>query len=203
MSTLSSAPRAPWWSRSVRAPPGQGVTFVELFFDLVFVFAVTQVTRLLAHDLTWVGVARAALVFWLVWWAWTQFTWALNGADTTRTLVRVGTLAATGVAFLMAISVPNAFEAGQIIEQARAINPTLPIIARAHSDAEVDYLQKLGANVTIMGEREIADAMVEHALGTPPAPRTRIDGAQAPKPAATTAEADPEAVAGAVAAGDG
>jgi K+:H+ antiporter len=100
------------------------------------------------------------------------------------------------------VAVPNAFEAGQIIEQARGINPTLPIIARAHSDAEVDYLQKLGANVTIMGEREIADAMVEHALGTPPAPRSRIDGAQAPKPAATT-EPDPEAVAGAVAAGDG
>jgi CPA2 family monovalent cation:H+ antiporter-2 len=62
------------------------------------------------------------------------------------------------------VAVPNAFEAGQIIEQARALNPTLEIIARAHSDAEVDYLQKLGANVTIMGEREIARAMLEHAF---------------------------------------
>jgi CPA2 family monovalent cation:H+ antiporter-2 len=101
------------------------------------------------------------------------------------------------------VAVPNAFEAGQIIEQARAINATLPIIARAHSDAEVDYLQKLGANVTIMGEREIADAMVEHALGTPPAPRPRIDGAQIPRPAPAAAELDPGAAAGAVAAGDG
>lgn len=56
-------------------------------------------------------------------------------------------------------------EAGQIIEQARAINPSLPIIARAHTDAEVEHLQKLGADVTIMGEREIAVAMVEHAFG--------------------------------------
>ena len=63
------------------------------------------------------------------------------------------------------VAVPNAFEAGQIIEQARTINPTLPIIARAHSDAEVEHLQKLGATTTIMGEREIADAMVENALG--------------------------------------
>jgi monovalent cation:H+ antiporter-2, CPA2 family len=108
-----------------------------------------------------------------------------------------------GQARWLFVAVPNAFEAGQIIEQARAINATLPIIARAHSDAEVDYLQKLGANVTIMGEREIADAMVEHALGTPPAPRSRIDGAQAPKSAETVAEPDPGAVAGAVAAGDG
>jgi CPA2 family monovalent cation:H+ antiporter-2 len=89
------------------------------------------------------------------------------------------------------VAVPNAFEAGQIIEQARGISPTLPIIARAHSDAEVDYLQKLGANVTIMGEREIADAMVEHALGTPPAPRPRIDGAPSPaEPVAGAAAAD-------------
>jgi CPA2 family monovalent cation:H+ antiporter-2 len=63
------------------------------------------------------------------------------------------------------VAVPNAFEAGQIIEQARAINPGLPIIARAHTDAEVEHLQTLGADVTIMGEREIAAAMVEHAFG--------------------------------------
>ena len=69
-----------------------------------------------------------------------------------------------GQARWLFVAVPNAFEAGQIIEQARTINPSLPIIARAHSDAEVDYLQTLGANVTIMGEREIADAMVQHAL---------------------------------------
>ena len=60
------------------------------------------------------------------------------------------------------VAVPNAFEAGQVIEQARAINPHLPIIARAHSDAEVDHLQGLGASVTIMGEQEIARAMIEH-----------------------------------------
>jgi K+:H+ antiporter len=60
--------------------------------------------------------------------------------------------------------VPNAFEAGQIVEQARAINAGLPIVARAHSDAEVDYLQNLGASITIMGEHEIARAMIEHAV---------------------------------------
>ena len=62
------------------------------------------------------------------------------------------------------VAVPNAFEAGQIIEQARAVNPQLPIIARAHFDAEVEHLQRLGANVTIMGENEIARAMAEHAV---------------------------------------
>ncbi len=62
------------------------------------------------------------------------------------------------------VAVPNAFEAGQIIEQARALNPQLPIVARAHSDAEVEHLQRLGASVTIMGENEIARAMAEYAV---------------------------------------
>jgi len=63
------------------------------------------------------------------------------------------------------VAIPNAFEAGQAVEQARAANPSLEIIARAHSDAEIDYLRQHGANLIIMGEREIARGMIEHALG--------------------------------------
>ena len=88
----------------------QGVTFVELFFDLVFVFSVTQIVGILHHGLSWTTIGQAVLVFWLVWWAWTQFTWALNSADTTHPKVELGTLVATAVAFFMAIAVPEAFE---------------------------------------------------------------------------------------------
>ncbi|MCJ7709977.1 MAG: low temperature requirement protein A, partial [Chloroflexi bacterium] len=95
--------------RSLRASGPQSVTFVELFFDLVFVFAVTQVTALTAHDLTAEGAIRSVLLFWLIWWAWTQFTWTLNPADTTHSGVRVITLVATAVAFVMATAVPGAF----------------------------------------------------------------------------------------------
>jgi low temperature requirement protein LtrA len=95
--------------RGVRAAGPQAVTFVELFFDLVFVFAVTQITAKTAHDLTPGGVFRAVLLGWLIWWAWTQFTWTLNPADTTHAGVRVLTLAATAAAFVMAASVPRAF----------------------------------------------------------------------------------------------
>ena len=94
---------------SIRTSDPQPVTFVELFFDLVFVFAVTQLTVLTVHDLTPGGVLRSILLGWLIWWAWTQFTWTLNPADTTHPGVRVMTLAATGVALVMAASVTRAF----------------------------------------------------------------------------------------------
>jgi len=87
----------------------QGATFIELFFDLVFVYALTQVTSLLLHDLTWSGAARAVVVAWLVWWAWTQFTWTLSPADTTHPVVEVVVLLATAVAFFMARSVVESF----------------------------------------------------------------------------------------------
>jgi monovalent cation:H+ antiporter-2, CPA2 family len=59
-------------------------------------------------------------------------------------------------------AIPDPFENGNLIEQARAANPDLEIIARAHSDAEVDHLKRFGANLIIMGEREIARGMADH-----------------------------------------
>ncbi len=97
-------------SVNLRAPNDQGVTFVELFFDLVFVFAVTNVTGLVLDNLTLAGATQAILVFWMIWWAWTQFTWSLNPADTNHSYVRVATLIATGIAFTMATSVGNAYQ---------------------------------------------------------------------------------------------
>jgi low temperature requirement protein LtrA len=96
-------------SRSIVSPEDQRVTFVELFFDLVFVFSVTQIVGLLHDGVDWAHAGQAVLVFWLVWWAWTQFTWALNAADTTHPLIALGTLLSTAVAFFMAVAVPGAF----------------------------------------------------------------------------------------------
>jgi CPA2 family monovalent cation:H+ antiporter-2 len=60
-----------------------------------------------------------------------------------------------GAQYLL-VAIPEAFEAGQIVQQARAANPGIQIIARAHSDAEVEHLKNMGADLIIMGEREIA-----------------------------------------------
>jgi CPA2 family monovalent cation:H+ antiporter-2 len=80
-------------------------------------------------------------------------------------------LAAANVkaARILFVAIPDAFEAGQIVEQARKARAGLEIVARAHFDAEVEYLQKLGANQVIMGEREIAQAMLAYAAERKPA----------------------------------
>ena len=67
-----------------------------------------------------------------------------------------------GGARYLLVAIPEAFEAGQIVQQARAANPGIQIIARAHSDAEVEHLKSLGANLIIMGEREIALGIIQN-----------------------------------------
>jgi CPA2 family monovalent cation:H+ antiporter-2 len=80
------------------------------------------------------------------------------------------------------LAIPNAFEAGQVVLRARAANPDIDIIARAHSDAEVEHLTGLGANTVIMGEREIARGIVEEVLGDRPKPPLPDEEQGGPKP---------------------
>jgi low temperature requirement protein LtrA len=99
---------------SIVSPDDQRVTFVELFFDLVFVFCITQVVGLLHGHVDLHAAGSALLVFWLVWWAWTQFTWALNAANTEHPRVRVITLSATAIAFFLAVGIPGALGDGAL-----------------------------------------------------------------------------------------
>jgi CPA2 family monovalent cation:H+ antiporter-2 len=64
---------------------------------------------------------------------------------------------------LLISAIPNVFEAGQVIGRARTLNSSIEVLARAHSDAEVEHLKRHGAEVVIMGEREIARRMIEYA----------------------------------------
>jgi CPA2 family monovalent cation:H+ antiporter-2 len=75
------------------------------------------------------------------------------------------------------VAVPDAFEGGQIVAQARERNGSLPIVARAHSEAEIEHLKKHGASEVIMGEHEIAKAMIE---AIPPA--ASASGQASPNP---------------------
>jgi low temperature requirement protein LtrA len=86
-------------------------TNLELFLDLVFVFAVTQIASLVSHDLTLAGAARGLLIAWLVWWQWSQFTWAGSAIDLQqRTATRVLVLCTIPATLTMAVSIPNSFQ---------------------------------------------------------------------------------------------
>ena len=98
--------------KDLHSPKGQGADFIELFFDLVFVYAITRITADTAHHLDAKHVMQSVLTFWLIWWGWTQFTWALNAANTKITGIRMIMLVATGVAFVMASSADEAFGDG-------------------------------------------------------------------------------------------
>lgn len=85
------------------------VGFLELFFDLVFVFAITQVVGLLHADHSPAGWGRAGLMLWLVWWAWSQYAWAGNAVDLNTSATRATVLAATGTMLVAAIAIPDAY----------------------------------------------------------------------------------------------
>lgn len=99
-------------NKNLISPHQQSADFVELFFDLVFVYAITRITSLTANNFDTQHVLQSLLIFWLIWWAWTQFTWALNAANTKFAEVRLIVLIATGVAFVMASSTSFAFTDG-------------------------------------------------------------------------------------------
>jgi len=91
------------------------VTPLELFFDLVFVFAITQVTSLLSEDATWRGLLHGMLVLAAVWWAWNVYAWLTSAADVDEGGVRLAILAAMATMLVVALAVPDAFGANALI----------------------------------------------------------------------------------------
>lgn len=87
----------------------RGASFLELFFDLVFVYAITQISSLIRQDANVEAFLRATLIFSIVWWGWSQFTWTCNGIDVDDRRARVAMLLATIAAFFMAQDLPDAF----------------------------------------------------------------------------------------------
>lgn len=86
------------------------VTSLELFFDLVFVFALTQVTAFMADELSWQGILRGALVLMLLWWAWTAYAWLANIASTEERSIQLAILAGMAAMFVLALCIPEAFD---------------------------------------------------------------------------------------------
>ena len=94
----------------VRSVEGdERVTPLELFFDLVFVFALTQVTGFLAANESGEGLLRGALLFAALWWAWEAYAWLTNTLDPEEGAVRLAVFASTGAMLIAALATPSAF----------------------------------------------------------------------------------------------
>jgi low temperature requirement protein LtrA len=85
------------------------VTTMELFFDLVYVFAITQLSHALLHDLTWRGALETLVLFLAVWWSWNYTAWATNWIDPDRTPVRLLLLVLMLISLIMSAAIPQAF----------------------------------------------------------------------------------------------
>jgi low temperature requirement protein LtrA len=88
---------------------GERVTPLELFFDLVFVLAITQCTALMAHHPTWAGIAQGLLVLGMLWWAWTGYAWLTSVVDPEEGAVRLIIFGAMAALLLVSLCVPEAF----------------------------------------------------------------------------------------------
>jgi low temperature requirement protein LtrA len=100
--------RAPRLSAVLRE--GERVTPLELFFDLVFVLAITQCTALMAEHPTWPGLAQGMLVLGVLWWSWVGYAWLTSVVDPEEGAVRFAIFGAMAAFLIAAIAVPEAFD---------------------------------------------------------------------------------------------
>ena len=85
------------------------VTPLELFFDLIFVFAITQVTGLVVDDPTWGGLAKGLLVLGVLWWSWAAYAWLTNTINPEEGIVRIAMFGAMGAMLIASLAVPDVF----------------------------------------------------------------------------------------------
>jgi low temperature requirement protein LtrA len=88
---------------------------LELFFDLVFTFAMAQVTQLVLHNMSWSGMGQAALALLAVWWAWVGYTWLTNTFETARVGHQSLIMAAMAAMLVAAVALPTAFTSGALV----------------------------------------------------------------------------------------
>src|SRR4051812_29008648 len=86
------------------------VTPLELFFDLVFVLALTQCTALMSREPTWEGLAKGLLVLGVLWWSWVGYAWLTSVVDPEEGSVRFAMFGAMAALLVTSLCVPHAFD---------------------------------------------------------------------------------------------
>jgi low temperature requirement protein LtrA len=100
----------PLRAKMERIGESANATTLELFFDLVFVFALTQVTALMADTPTWNGLLRGALLLSVIWWSWIGYSWLSNLVKADEGTARLAMLVAMAAMFLLALAIPEAYD---------------------------------------------------------------------------------------------
>jgi low temperature requirement protein LtrA len=145
----------------------QRASTLELFYDLVFVFAITQVSHLLLAHLTWTGVLQSLIVLLAVYWSWNYTTWTTNELDTETVPVRLLLLGLMLVSLLMSVAIPRAFEdqallfAGTYVAIQTGRHFFLTFIAAGGGTVERERAGRILTWFVVVGVFWIAGALVE------------------------------------------
>jgi low temperature requirement protein LtrA len=149
------------------------VSPLELFFDLVFVLALTQCTALMAHEPTWTGLAKGVAILAVMWWAWVGYTWACSTIDPEEGAVRVVLFTAMAGLLVVALAIPDAFGDEALVFAlaygvVRAMQVTLLVIAGREDPAlrhsAVGLAISTAIGVGLLTAASFADAELQGAL---------------------------------------
>jgi low temperature requirement protein LtrA len=152
---------------------GERVTPLELFFDLVFVLAITQCTALMAHHPTWSGLVQGLLVLGMLWWAWTGYSWLTSVIDPEEGAVRLVMFGAMAALLLVSLCVPEAFGSlalafALIYGMVRAAHIALFILASPDDDSLRHSVLGLAVStavaVALLATASLFDGLAQGAL---------------------------------------
>jgi low temperature requirement protein LtrA len=152
---------------------GERVTPLELFFDLVFVLAITQCTALMSHHPTWSGLVQGLLVLGMLWWAWTGYSWLTSVIDPEEGAVRLVMFGAMAALLLVSLCVPEAFGGlalafALIYGVVRYAQIALFMLASPDDDALRHSVLGLGAStmvaVVLLASASLFDGLAQGAL---------------------------------------
>jgi low temperature requirement protein LtrA len=152
---------------------GERVTPLELFFDLVFVLAITQCTALMAHHPTWSGLVQGLLVLGMLWWAWTGYSWLTSVLDPEEGAVRLVMFGAMAALLLVSLCVPEAFGSlalafALIYGAVRAAHIALFVLASPEDDGLRHSVLGLAAStavaVALLAAASLFDGLAQGAL---------------------------------------
>ena len=143
------------------------VSFLELFYDLVFVFAITQLSHLLLHHYTPMGAVETALLMLAVWWVWIYTTWALNWLDPRAMPVRLMLYLSMLLGLFMSMSIPEAFGARgltfALAYAAMQVGRTLFVVWCLAGDVRARYesFQRIAVWLSVSGLVWVFSGLVE------------------------------------------